>query len=38
MCVKLPKNEYDMLNVSGVGENKFKKYGARFLELINSFQ
>lgn len=38
MCVKLPKNEYDMLNVSGVGENKFKKYGARFLEVINSFQ
>ena len=38
MCVKLPKNEYDMLNVLGVGENKFKKYGARFLEVINSFQ
>ncbi len=38
MCVKLPKNEYDMLNVSGVGENKLKKYGARFLEVINSFQ
>lgn len=38
MCVKRPKNEYDMLDVSGVGENKLKKYGERFLELINNFQ
>lgn len=38
MCVKLPKNEYDMLGVSGVGENKLKKYGERFLEVINSFE
>ena len=38
MCVKLPKNEYDMRNGAGVGGNKFKKYGARFLEVINSFQ
>ena len=26
-----------MLNVSGVGENKLKKYGQRFLETIQQF-
>ena len=37
MCVKLPRNEARMLRVSGVGENKLKKYGERFIELIEQF-
>lgn len=37
MCVKKPSNEAEMLNVSGVGENKLKKYGQRFLEAIQHF-
>ncbi len=38
MCDKLPKTEAEMLDVSGVGQNKLKKYGKRFLEEIASFQ
>ena len=34
MCVKLPKDKAQMLNVSGVGENKYAKYGERFLAVI----
>ena len=37
MCVKKPFNQAEMLNVSGVGENKLKKYGQRFLETIQHF-
>ena len=37
MCEKLPQNEDEMLNVSGVGQNKLKKYGQRFLQEISSF-
>ena len=37
MCEKLPQNEDEMLNVSGVGQNKLKKYGQRFLQEIFSF-
>lgn len=37
MCVKLPTNEYTMLEVSGVGEAKMLKYGARFIEVISDF-
>ena len=37
MCVKKPSNEEEMLEVSGVGENKLKKYGQRFLEAIQNF-
>ena len=37
MCVKKPSDEEEMLNVSGVGENKLKKYGQRFLEQIQKF-
>ena len=36
MCILQPKNRREMLCVSGVGELKFKKYGERFLEAINS--
>lgn len=34
MAVKVPTSKREMLNVSGVGENKFIKYGERFLRLI----
>lgn len=34
MCVKKPTNKDEMLNVSGVGEHKFAKYGERFIEAI----
>ena len=37
MCVKIPFNRKEMLEVLGVGENKFKKYGERFLEKIEEF-
>ena len=38
MCVKLPRTKAEMLNVNGVGENKFGKYGQRFLDEIISEQ
>ena len=34
MCIRLPLTKEEMLAVSGVGENKFVKYGERFLEEI----
>ena len=37
MCVKKPSDEEEMLNVSGVGAKKLKKYGQRFLEEIQKF-
>lgn len=37
MCAKKPSDEEEMLNVSGVGANKLKKYGQRFLEEIQKF-
>ncbi|SHN64558.1 ATP-dependent DNA helicase RecQ [Butyrivibrio hungatei DSM 14810] len=37
MCVKLPRNAEEMLNVSGVGENKLQKYGSGFLKVISEF-
>ena len=37
MCVKSPKDRQEMLMVSGVGENKFYKYGQRFLDVIAEF-
>ena len=38
MCVKLPATEEKFLEVSGVGENKRKKYGRQFLDAIAEFQ
>ena len=38
MCTKMPTTKSDMLNVSGVGENKYGKYGERFIEVIKGFQ
>ena len=37
MCVKLPRTKEEMLNVTGVGENKFAKYGQLFLGEIESY-
>lgn len=37
MCVKAPFNKEEMLRVSGVGENKFERYGERFLQKIDEF-
>lgn len=38
MCVKTPHTKDDMMNVNGVGENKFKKYGQRFLDEIKRYE
>ena len=37
MCVKVPLGRNDMLTVSGVGENKFARYGERFLNEIQTY-
>ncbi len=37
MCVKSPRDEQEMRMVSGVGENKFQKYGQRFLDAVAGF-
>ncbi|MDE7273307.1 MAG: DNA helicase RecQ [Lachnospiraceae bacterium] len=37
MCVRVPENQEEMLAVSGVGENKYRKYGERFLQAIAAF-
>lgn len=37
MCARVPKNQKEMLAVSGVGENKYQKYGERFLQEIAAF-
>lgn len=37
MCVKLPFTKEEMMEVNGVGENKFIKYGRQFLTAISEF-
>ncbi len=37
MCVKLPFSRADMMKVSGVGENKYARYGERFLSAIEEY-
>ena len=37
MCLKYPINSEELVNINGVGEGKAKRYGTRFLELINSY-
>ena len=37
MCAKMPITKSDMLNVSGVGENKYGKYGERFIDVIKEY-
>ncbi|MCI8494883.1 MAG: DNA helicase RecQ [Lachnospiraceae bacterium] len=37
MCANIPKNRQEMLALPGVGEHKFDRYGAKFLEEIAKF-
>ena len=37
MSVKAPRDKAAMLNVSGVGEAKYEKYGERFIEAVSAF-
>ena len=37
MCVRMPVNRQEMMEVSGVGENKFQKYGQRFIDAVTAF-
>ena len=37
MCMKLPANEEEFLNISGVGQVKLQRYGERFLKAISGF-
>lgn len=37
MCVKVPLNREEMLNVTGVGQNKYERYGEQFIEFIREF-
>lgn len=34
MCARMPRSREEMLEVSGVGEAKYAKYGERFLEAL----
>ena len=36
MCVKKPVDKVSMLNCNGVGENKYSRYGERFIEVIRT--
>jgi ATP-dependent DNA helicase RecQ len=38
MCGKLPQNGDELLNVSGVGQAKLKKYGEAFLAMITKYR
>ena len=37
MCIKVPFSEEEMLSVSGVGENKYERYGKAFMDEIYDF-
>lgn len=37
MSSRMPRDQEEMLSISGVGENKWKKYGRQFLEVIRSY-
>ena len=37
MAEKKPRNRWEMLKIRGVGNQKFKNYGNKFLSVINSF-
>lgn len=37
MCIKLPRSREAMLDVSGVGQTKYDKYGEQFIGAIDSF-
>lgn len=37
MCVRVPLHREDMMQVSGVGQNKYERYGERFLGVIGEY-
>jgi ATP-dependent DNA helicase RecQ len=37
MCLKYPVIEEELVNINGVGEGKAKRYGGKFLELIQRY-
>ena len=37
MCIRQPVNREEMLEVSGVGENKYERFGEQFMEKIIRF-
>ncbi len=37
MAEKVPKNRWEMLKIKGVGNQKFKNYGIKFLEQITNY-
>ena len=37
MCVRAPLEKREMMQVTGVGENKYKRYGERFLAVIADY-
>ena len=37
MALKYPINIKEMANINGVGEGKAKKYGKKFVDLINNY-
>jgi len=37
MCTRMPANERDMLQVTGVGDKKFAMYGTEFIRAITDF-
>ena len=37
MCIKVPLSAQEMLEVTGVGENKYERYGEKFISCIDEF-
>lgn len=37
MSIKVPTDKQTILNVSGVGETKYEKYGERFIDAVTAF-
>ena len=37
MCLKYPITEEELVNINGVGEGKAKRYGKKFLDLIQKY-
>ena len=37
MSEEKPKDREAMLRINGVGENKYQRYGQRFLEILKNY-
>lgn len=37
MCIKAPLDKNEMMKVTGVGENKYERYGEHFLQCISQY-